>query len=69
MKLHISKCEEYNIVYVYNNKRVMQKEARKFGFKEQESINFNQRRVASILEAMQKISAFTGNTIDYKLGK
>ena len=69
MKLHISKCEEYNIVYVYNNKRVMQKEARKFGFKEQGTIDFNQRRVASILEAMQKISAYTGNTIDYKLGK
>lgn len=69
MKLHISKCEKYNIVYVYNNRKVMKKEARKFGFTIQDTIEFNQRQVASILEAMQKLSALTGNTIDYKLGK
>ena len=69
MKLHIAKCDEYNIVYVYNNRKVMKKEARKFGFTIQDTIEFNQRQVASILQAMQDVSALTGNTIDYKLGK
>ena len=68
MKLHIAKCDEHNIVYVYTNKKAMSKDCYKYKFTPQEPVEFNQRQMASILEAMQKISRVTGNTIDVIIG-
>ena len=68
MILHIAKCNEHNIVYVYTNKKALMKDCNKYGFEVQEPIIFNQRLMSSILGAMEEMSIYCGNTIDLTIG-
>jgi len=68
MILHIAKCNEYNLVYVYTNKKAMIKDCNKYGFEAEKPIEFNQRLMSSILGAMEEISTHCGNTIDLTIG-
>jgi len=69
MKFYVAKCHEHEIVYVYTNKKAMIKDCNKYGYLVQEPIEFKQTQTASVLGAMQELSSYCGNTIDYKIGK
>mgnify|MGYP000474488439 CR=1 FL=1 len=69
MKFYVAKCNEYNLVYVYTNKKAMMKDCNKYDFEVQEPIEFKQTQIASVLGAMAELSSYCGNTIDYKIGK
>jgi len=68
MKFYVALCNEYNLVYVYTNKKAMMKDCNKYGFVVQKPIEFKQTQTASVLEAMQELSSHCGNTIDYTIG-
>ena len=69
MKFYVVKCYEYNLVYVYTNKKTMMKDCNKYGFLVEEPIEFKQTQTASVLNAMAELSTYCGNTIDFKIGK
>lgn len=69
MKFYVAKCYEYDLVYVYTNKKAMMKDCNKYGFLVEEPIEFKQTQTASVLKAMAELSAYCGNIIDYKIGK
>jgi len=69
MKFYVAQCHEYNLVYVYTNKKAMMKDCNKYGFEVQKPIEFKQTQTASVLGAMEELSTYCGNTIDYKIGK